>query len=63
MSDEVLNVIGRRHTAADIIQALEKVRKVGGMAVNMDLIAGLPADSAGGFEKRSTQSLPSIRRT
>ena len=51
MSDEVLNVIGRRHTAADIIQALEKVRKVGGMAVNMDLIAGLPADSAGGFEK------------
>ena len=51
MSDKVLNVIGRRHTAADIILALEKVRKVGGMAVNMDLIAGLPADSAGGFEK------------
>ena len=51
MSAEVLNVIGRRHTAADIVEALEKVRKVGGMAVNMDLIAGLPADSAGGFEK------------
>lgn len=51
MSDEVLNVIGRRHTADDIIQALEKVRKVGGMEVNMDLIAGLPVDSAEGFEK------------
>ena len=51
MSDEVLNVIGRRHTAADIVEALEKVRKVGGMEVNMDLIAGLPADSAEGFEK------------
>ena len=34
----MLNVIGRRHTADDIIQALE-------------LIAGLPADSAEGFEK------------
>ena len=51
MSDEVLNVIGRRHTADDIVEALEKVRKVGGMEVNMDLIAGLPADSAEGFEK------------
>ena len=51
MSDKVLNVIGRRHTAADIVEALEMVCKVGGMAVNMDLIAGLPADSAGGFEK------------
>ena len=49
MSDEVLEVIGRKHTAADIVTALEKVRKVGGMAVNMDLIAGLPADTPDGF--------------
>ena len=49
MSDTVLEAIGRRHTAADIVGALEKVRAVGGMAVNMDLIAGLPADSAEGF--------------
>ena len=49
MSDAVLEAIGRRHTAADIVGALEKVRAVGGMAVNMDLIAGLPADSAEGF--------------
>ena len=49
MSDRVLEVIGRKHTAADIVTALEKVRKVGGMAVNMDLIAGLPADSPAGF--------------
>lgn len=51
MSDEVLNVIGRKHSAQDILDALEIVRSVGGMAVNMDLIAGLPADSAEGFEK------------
>lgn len=49
MSDEVLRVIGRRHTAQDIVDALALVRKVGGMAVNMDLIAGLSADSAAGF--------------
>ena len=49
MSDHVLEVIGRKHTAADIVSALETVRKVGGMAVNMDLIAGLPADTAEGF--------------
>ena len=49
MSDAVLEAIGRRHTAADIVEALEKVRAVGGMAVNMDLIAGLPADTAAGF--------------
>ena len=49
MSDRVLEVIGRRHSAADIVEALEKVRRVGGFAVNMDLIAGLPADTVGGF--------------
>lgn len=49
MSDRVLEVIGRRHTAADILTALDKVRSVGGFAVNMDLIAGLPADSFDGF--------------
>lgn len=49
MSDRVLDVIGRRHTARDIVDALEKVRRVGGFAVNMDLIAGLPADDEAGF--------------
>ena len=49
MSDKVLSVIGRKHTAQDIVEALEKVRGVGGFAVNMDLIAGLPADDEAGF--------------
>lgn len=49
MSDRVLESIGRRHTSQDIIDALELVRKVGGFAVNMDLIAGLPDDSVQGF--------------
>ena len=46
---EVLEAIGRRHTAQDIREALEKVRTVGGFTVNMDLIAGLPQDDPKGF--------------
>lgn len=49
MSDSVLDVIGRKHSAADVLTALEKVRAVGGFAVNMDLIAGLPSDTMEGF--------------
>ena len=51
MSDRVLAAIGRRHTAADVLSALETVRAVGGFQVNMDLIAGLPEDDPAGFEK------------
>lgn len=49
MSDEVLCAIGRKHSAQDIVDALAKVRAVGGFDVNMDLIAGLPSDSFEGF--------------
>ncbi|MBR0040620.1 MAG: coproporphyrinogen dehydrogenase HemZ [Oscillospiraceae bacterium] len=49
MSDAVLEAIGRKHSAADILSALDTVRSVGGFAVNMDLIAGLPADDLDGF--------------
>ena len=51
MSDRVLEAIGRRHTAADVLRALDTVRAVGGFQVNMDLIAGLPEDDAAGFER------------
>ena len=51
MSDEVLEAIGRKHTAQAVIDALSLVRAAGGFAVNMDLIAGLPKDTAAGFEK------------
>lgn len=51
MSDHVLETIGRRHTARDVIDALDCVRSTGGFEVNMDLIAGLPEDTAEGFAK------------
>ena len=51
MSDRVLEAIGRRHTAADIVSALTLVRSAGGFEVNMDLIAGLPADTVESFRQ------------
>lgn len=51
MSDSVLEAIGRRHTAQDIVDALALVRECGSFEVNMDLIAGLPTDTAGGFSR------------
>ena len=49
MSDHVLNTIGRRHSAQDVLDALALVREVGGFQVNMDLIAGLPEDTTESF--------------
>ena len=51
MEDAVLEAIGRKHTARDVINALEIVRSVGGFVVNMDLIAGLPLDTPESFKK------------
>ena len=57
MCDSVLEVIGRRHTAADILRALALVREAGGFAVNMDLIAGLPSDTPERFSRTLDQVL------
>ena len=51
MTDSVLDAIGRKHTAADILDAFAMVREVGGMAINMDLIAGLPTDTPESFRR------------
>lgn len=51
MSDRVLEAIGRRHSAEDVLKALELVREVGGFEVNMDLIAGLPEDDPESFSR------------
>ena len=57
MQDSVLEAIGRKHTAADVLRALEEVRHIGGFAVNMDIIAGLPTDSDEGFRDTLRQIL------
>jgi oxygen-independent coproporphyrinogen-3 oxidase len=49
MSDEVLRAIGRRHTAAEVIRAVQLARDAGFRFINMDLIAGLPGDTTESF--------------
>ena len=51
MEDHVLRAIGRRHTAADVERTMEEVAAAGFPHVNMDLIAGLPEDTAEGFQR------------
>ena len=51
MSDPVLAAIGRSHRAADIRRAYALAREMGGLAINMDLIAGLPGDTSQGFRQ------------
>ena len=51
MSDPVLAAIGRSHRAQDIRRAYALARETGVGAVNMDLIAGLPADTPAGFRR------------
>ena len=49
MSDAVLRAIGRRHTAADVTNAVRLAREAGFDRLNMDLIAGLPGDAPESF--------------
>lgn len=48
-NDEVLNVIGRRHTSAQTLQAYDTAVKCGFKNINMDFIAGLPKDTLDSF--------------
>lgn len=50
MQDKTLDLIGRFHTSQDIVDCLNLVREVGGFAVNMDMIAGLPNETVADFE-------------
>lgn len=51
MEDRVLEKIGRKHTAQDVLDALMLVWEFPKFSINMDLIAGLPEDSAEGFSR------------
>ena len=50
LNDEVLKIIGRRHTAEDTINAFYSARSLGFDNINMDLIAGLPGEDASDME-------------
>lgn len=42
MNDETLKLIGRNHTAGDVVQKFELAREIGFDNINMDIIVGLP---------------------
>lgn len=50
LNDDVLRVIGRRHTGNDAIRAFELARNTGFDNINTDLIAGLPTESPESFK-------------
>ena len=50
MSPEVLSAIGRAHSAEDVHKAVKMVKQTG-VALNMDIIAGLPLDTPDGFKQ------------
>ena len=49
MSDDVLRRIGRSHDVKKVYEAYDDAVKAGFDVINMDLIAGLPGDTAQGF--------------
>ena len=49
LNDEVLQVIGRRHTARQTLDAYALAKRMGFRHINMDLIAGLPTESVESF--------------
>ncbi len=49
MNDDVLRTVGRRHTAAQTVEAYCQAVEAGFESINMDLIAGLPGESPESF--------------
>ncbi len=49
LNDDVLRVIGRKHSGNDAIKAFELARKIGFTNINTDLIAGLPTETPDSF--------------
>lgn len=50
LNDEVLKIIGRKHTAAQMLEAYYLAKEIGFDCINTDLIAGLPGDTVGSFK-------------
>ncbi len=51
MDDEDLSLIGRKHTAKDVVDAFRMARSFGFDNINMDLISGLPGDDFDKFRR------------
>jgi oxygen-independent coproporphyrinogen-3 oxidase len=57
MQDATLQLIGRRHSRADIINSVQRVREAGIPNLNMDLIIGLPGEGMAEYKNTLAQIL------
>lgn len=57
MNDKTLALVGRDHTSADIRACYHMAREIGFDSINMDLIAGLPGETASDMEKTCEKAL------
>ena len=60
MNDETLKRVSRSHTREDIIRVYELAREIGFASINMDLIAGLPGETAEDM-RRSCDTIALLR--
>ena len=60
-NDEVLQRVGRRHTASQIEECYRLAREVGFDNINADFIAGLPGDDIGSFRNSMSWALEILR--
>ncbi len=61
MKQETLQIIGRRHTVEQVVDAFHMAREIGFENINMDLILGLPGETAADVEhtiQRVTELAP-----
>jgi len=57
MNDETLRIIGRAHTAQQVIDAYAMAREAGIRHINMDVIAGLPGENVADFARTMEHAL------
>lgn len=55
--EDILRLLNRRHTAAQAINAIEYCRKAGFRNISIDLIYGLPGETAERWERDLTQAI------
>lgn len=60
MNDDTLRRVGRTHTADDIRRVFEQAREIGFDSINMDLIAGLPGETAADM-RRSCEAVAQMQ--
>lgn len=51
LNDDVLKIIGRKHSAKDVLDKFEMANEIGFNSINMDLIAGLQGDNFESFKQ------------